>query len=128
MEIEIVPLVCSEQKNEAGEVVPASFEGFVKVKVPSFPERCRFPKQLGIGDLALSEGDPDKKVASGIANLEVVAKAAELMEPFLIGVSLKHLKTGTELKSVEDLYSFPQASPIVVEIAGDFINGFQPKN
>lgn len=119
---------------ETGEVIKhePTFEGYIKVKVPSFPERARFPKELGLESLSTAAEDADQKekLKSNLNNMEVIAKASELMQKYITEVCLRHTKVqpAVELKTVDDLYCYPAAATIIVELASEFIRGFQPKN
>jgi hypothetical protein len=118
----------ADDKEFKGPLLKDLFEGYVEVKVPSYPERLRFPKDIGLEVAAGPVSDADKeKIAGSLRQLELLAKCAEKVKPFIASVSLKHIEDGVELKSADDLYDFPDAGGLVTGLCTKFILGFLEK-
>jgi hypothetical protein len=121
----------TERKEGESPLLGTLFEGFVEVKAPSYPERLRFPKELGLESFGEKSVDEEKeRLSKSLNQMETLAKCAEKVMPFIVGVNLKVLIPNTgvdELKSAEDLYDFPQAGAIVTAICSKFLLGFLEK-
>lgn len=81
----------STTKNEAGELI---FEGSYQIEMPKFTERLKIVQEL------------DSLRESGNANTDALALAchmAELSEKYICGMNLKHVESGEEFNSFEEL-------------------------
>lgn len=58
--------------------------------------------------------------------LRPMAKTMELAKDFVERVSIKHVASGDEYTSYDDLSHDPKCSLIMVEMAGLFMRGFAP--
>lgn len=105
--------------------VPFPFEGFVELRIPTFPEKLRFPKEIGIQNFK----DLTNEEISLNDKMELIAMCAEKMKGYLESVELKYNGSGQEfnLNSVEDLYSHPEANDLMLAICLKFISGFAQK-
>jgi hypothetical protein len=101
------------------------FDGFIEIRLPSYPERLRFPKELGLDKLAGS-GDEASELSKTLQNLEMLALCAEKVKPYVSSVSLKS-KDGVELQSADDLYDYPAAGVLVAGLCTKFLSGFVEK-
>lgn len=116
------------EKDAKGPFLKDIFDGFIEVKVPSYPERLRFPKEIGLDVISGEISDEDKKKVNGaLLQLELLAKCSEKVRPFIGEVALKHKESGLELKSVDDLYDFPDAGGLVTGLCSKFVLGFLEK-
>lgn len=113
---------------EARESVPLAdlFEGFVEIKMPSYPERLRFPKEAGIEGL-IGQKNEDDKVREYLAQMDGLANCSEKIMPYINAVDLVHKPSGTKLASVDDLFCFPDAGNMVTGLCIKFISGFLEK-
>lgn len=133
MEKTFTPKVCTDHKETINDVetdVSASFKGQIKVKLMSFPERCRLPQKLGLQELQAekaSEEDKKAKLMAQMANLEFMAKAAEEIKANILAVELEELGTNQKITSVEELYCYETTGPIVMELVSKFVFGFAEK-
>lgn len=107
------------------------FEGFLEIRCPSYPERLRLPKELGIENLAPEDESKDadhrEKMERVFKNLELMALCADKIKTYITAVDLKDKTAGVELKTVDDLYDYPHASAIVAGLCSKFITGFVEK-
>lgn len=106
-----------------------AFEGYLKIKCPSYPDRLRLPKELGVENLGIEdnpEAGKKEQMQNAFKNLEVMAACAEKIRSYVVEVDLKY-KDGTELKSVDDLYDFPAAGAMVAGLCTKFLMGFVEK-
>jgi hypothetical protein len=110
-----------------GPFLSDTFEGFIEIRAPSYPERLRFPKELGIEDLSGGEDDQKEKLKRSLNQLEMLAKCAEKVKPFIIAVDLLYKPESLKLNTVDDLYDFPDAGPLITGLCTKFIMGFVEK-
>jgi hypothetical protein len=112
-----VPKECTEQDID-GVIVPASFDGSITLRIPSYPERQEF---RGIALSLLNLSDEMKASQSVKKIVEMVEKSKQ----FYIAVDLKH-KDGSEFKSFEDLSFDPRCESIMQDIAMEISKGMVP--
>jgi hypothetical protein len=128
MNLRIIPDACLVQKNEAGEDIPPAFSGHIIVELPSFPERCRFPREVGLDAHAGNVTEEKKKeFASTLQDLDFMAKVAEKIKPKIIEVCLHDIKSDEKINSVDDLYAWPDCGTIVADLCMRFLTGFAAK-
>lgn len=120
------PVVDDKGVPAVGPFLSDLFQGCIELKAMTYPERLRFPKDLGIENLVGDEGEQKQNVSKMLNQIEVLAKASEKILPLITKVELKY-KDGTELKTADDLYAFAEASSIVTGICTKFIMGFVGK-
>lgn len=125
MDLVITPTLCKEQKNEAGDLVPASFSGFVTIRLPTMPESYRFKAKYGRRSVGLNE---KSEADVAMVSLEMIADIAEEIKPFFSVVNLTEVATKKTLSTVEELYSYEPAFSIIAEVGMKFIQGFAEKN
>jgi hypothetical protein len=122
------PVKDSEGKEAVGPFLSDLFEGTVQIKAPSYPERLRFPKELGLESFSdAKEEDRKEKLMEAFNQMEMLAKAAVKVQPYIQEVKLKYLKGDIVLNSSDDLYDFPAAGPLVTGLCSKFILGFLEK-
>lgn len=102
------------------------FSGHIEIRMPSYPERLRFPKEIGIESLSES-GDDANKLVESLKNLELLAVCAEKVKPYVAGVEVTILDDGSKLASADDLYDHPGAGTLVAALCTKFILGFLEK-
>lgn len=125
MDLEIVPSICKATKDEGGQEIAPLFTGSVTIKIPSMPESYRFKAKYGKKTMGMS--GVTEKQEQAFATMELLADIAEEIQPFFMKVELKEVKSKKAIKTVDDLYSYESAFPIISEIAMMFIQGFASK-
>lgn len=123
---EKLDLTTDEEKQKEGHIpLSAQFEGVIEIRAPSYPERLRFPKEIGLD--SVMAGKDEDKVKASLNQMEMLAVCSEKVKPFINSVKLKYLEDGTELNSAEDLFDFPYAGALVTGLCTKFILGFLEK-
>ena len=113
--------------------IEPTFSGHIELKIPNFFERQEL-KSLLVGVVA-KDGEADlealqKGKMSGKVNVGAVVRGmADLVKasvPFYQAVALKHLASGKEYASFEDLSYEPAAEGILQEVAQELASGLAP--
>ena len=125
MDLEIVPSICKASKDESGAEIAPLFTGSVTIKIPSMPESYRFKAKYGKKTMGMS-GVEDKG-EQAFLTMELLADIAEDIQPYFSKVELKEVGSKKSIKTVDDLYSYEPAFPIISEVAMKFIQGFATK-
>lgn len=109
-----------------GPLLGEKWEGFIEIRMPSYPERLRFPKELGI-ESVVGTKDEDQQLRENLKQMEFLAKCAEMVQKYIVSVDLK-TKDGVEhVTSQEDLYCHPGTQDFVTGLCTRFILGFLDK-
>jgi hypothetical protein len=127
MELQIVPGICKASKDDAGADVAPLFTGSVTIKVPTMPESYKFKAKYGRRTTGMMSEDKDKG-ATAFATMELLAEIAEEIQPFFTKVELTEIATNKAVDSVDMLYSYEPAFPVISDVAMRFIQGFAEKN
>jgi len=123
MELVYTPKVCKKSVDDDGKEHPPTFEGTVKVKLPSFDERFQYldESQFNVDD------DGDVKT-SKMDQLKSVRKLVSLSVPHYVEVNLKHKESGKEYKTFDDLTYDSKCDRILTDIAVQMVSGFKAGN
>ncbi len=119
MEIEFVPSVCREE-TVAGVLRNNTFEGHIKLKVPTFDERYAFTEDCGM--VVADDGGIERKASNFTIMRNMVKNSAK----FYVSVAMKKLKDGTEYTSFDCLSADPDCDAILLEVAREVRSGFRP--
>ncbi len=111
----------------------SEFKGTVTIRSPLFHERALLPIKIGLADYAekhpgkkADEEDESAKLKEGLKQLDIMARASEHIMQFVVECDLKN-EAGEHLKTVEDLFSHPEASDLVMGLISKFVGGFVSK-
>ena len=131
MRFKIIPEACAPHKDEkSGEEKPSSFEGHIILDMPSYPVLCQKQKEATMAMAKAKEnmGKEENQFDSIARSLEATQEIFKILEPMILEVELKHLKSGTEIKSKDDFICFPYCKPIIEELCLKLMFGFVEKN
>lgn len=106
------------------------FTGFIEIRMPSYPERLRLPKEIGIENVANMASEADKdKVRQQMATMEVLAKTAEKIMTYINEVDLVYADGDevTSIKTMDDFFAFPACAGLVTGLCSKFVLGFMEK-
>jgi hypothetical protein len=107
-----VPSQCKDSKDDAGNLVPASFSGQVLVRPPTFGERCDY-----LEGVTLIEGP------EAIVNIRRAKYSVACAEKHVESVSLKRLSDGKEYSSFESLSIDGSCVVVLSDIARALMDG-----
>lgn len=93
------------------------FEGYVMIRMPKFKERLALIKGLGIST------DEKGEVGMNDDSLEKAAQLVGIAHEHVESVQLKHVESGIEFSSMDDLDMYEEGTQLIQEIAGMVING-----
>lgn len=104
--------------NYTPEKMPEGFEGTIKIKVPLARDRLKFLKEVNFkmneaGEMDISIDDAEK-----------ISKMIEIASQYVIDCSIKHIESGTEFKTFEDLESDSDLTNLCIEIGAKILGGF----
>lgn len=107
------------------------FTGSVTVKMPMYQERSQFARRVGLLDYkptnkSAEQMDDQEKIRDGLAQIDIMAKAADLAQPYIVSCDLVNTE-GMKLATMEDFFSHPGATPILTGLLTQFIGGFVSK-
>ncbi len=111
-EIDFVPRVC---KGDA-----PLFEGFVKLRLPSFDERMKYLEDAGV---VIKE---DGTVDHSLKQMSAVRKLVQFSAAHYIKVSLKKVEDGSLISNFEELTLDPDCDGILIEVASSIASGLKP--
>ena len=104
----------STSKDENGKLI---FDGTYKIEMPKFTERLKIVQELQ----AIQSADVDGKDETNA--LDVACKMGEMAEKYICGLSLKHVGSGEEFNSFEDLEYCEEVALISAEVFGHLTKG-----
>lgn len=116
----------SENLLEDGE--ECQFIGTVTVEVPPHHERSRFILDSGVGDLAtmgpMDRNNMDDMIKRANKAAEIAERSSKMVLSKVVECDLAHSDGETVLKTAEELWSHPDASPIVEGLIQKFTTNF----
>jgi hypothetical protein len=102
------------------EAFGTDFEGSITIRVPKTRERMQYIKECNFKLNQAGEMD----TADNDGMFEKIAKMIEIAERHVVKVDFKHIATGTEYKSFEDIETDSGCDAIVSEVAQKVLRGF----
>jgi hypothetical protein len=112
MEVNYIP---SQAKGES-----PLFSGSILLKAPTFDQRFEYLEISGF------QPEMDGTVESRMSQLKAIRKSVQLSKPHYISVNIKHLETGDEFKSFEEMTMNPVCDTILMEIGALMVGGIRP--
>lgn len=119
MEINFEPSVCRE-KTVDGQLVNNTFEGHIRLKVPTFDERYQFTEDCGM--VVADDGGIERKAS----NFTIMRNMVKLSQKFYVSVEMKKLADGSVYTSFDELSADPDCDGILLEVAREVRSGFRP--
>ena len=127
MELVITPTACKPTKDEAGQDVPAAFNGTITIRIPSMPESYRFKAKYGKRTVGLGMSEMSKE-QSTFVSMELLADIAEDVKGHFLKVDITDVASKKTITSIDELYCYEPAFAIIADVAMRFIQGFAEKN
>jgi len=100
-----------------------TFEGFIEMRMPTFDEKFGILEDI---ELKMTDGEVD--VSNSQSNMKTLRKAVKLSQGFYKMVALKHIKTGEEYKSFDEMTCDEKCHPILIEVGMALLGGFKMGN
>lgn len=122
MRIDFVPNIC---KGDG-----AKYSGKLVIEVPKAAERHNYIRKSGV--LAIAEkttgpqGEKESTAFDLASQYEVMTNMLVFIEKHIVGVDLKRIEDGAEIKTLDVLLSTASLEPALMELATLFIQGFEP--
>lgn len=98
----------------------AVFSGSVTLKAPSFDERFEYLELTGF------DAQSDGSVESKMRQLKAIRKSVQLSKAHYIKVDLKHLPSGAEFKSFDEMVMDPVCDTVLMEVGALMVGGIRP--
>ena len=114
MEIDYIPSQCKGEGK--------SFEGSMKIKLPSFDQKYLYMEQSGFSVNEKGEFE------SGMKQIPAIRKMVGFAKDHIISVSLKKIQSGVEFKAYDEMIYDGDCDAILIEIAMQLMNGFKVGN
>jgi hypothetical protein len=104
------------------------FSGFVEVDVPPHHERTKFVLSTGVGELA-GMGKLDREDAADVVKkatkvAEIAERSSKMVFERVTSCDLKHVDGETVITTPDDLWSHPDATPLVEGLIQKFTTNF----
>lgn len=113
---------------DAEELDNVEFTGSVTIDMPPFQERAMFPTKIGLAEYKAEKGEAEEvNLKNGLKQVEMIAKGAGEVMPYIRGCELTSKEDGTILTTTEELFCHPGAQDIVRGIISGFLFGFNKK-
>jgi hypothetical protein len=100
------------------------FKGTILIAMPAYEVRMRLPIEMGLGDMA--DMKKDASTREKLSGIEMIAKGAAVIKPFLKSCDLKN-DAGLQILTIDDMYGHPGCDPIVHGLIMAFMQGFPAK-
>ncbi len=120
-----------DQLLDAADGETCDLTGSVTVKMPLYHERSLIPKRIGLFEYKPSDEKSNEtdagKLKDALSQMEIMAKAAELLMTYVVRCDLKSADGSTVIKTTDDFFSHPDCTPLIHGLVGKFIGGFMGK-
>jgi len=104
-----------EYKPMGEEGEPSSFEGHVKIEIPTYKERLSIVRTFNIDDA--KSGDIDKA-------LQIIS----LVEKYTLEVKLSHKELKESINNLDELSYYKEGTAIINDIGKTILNGISLNN
>ena len=114
MQIEYVPTQCKGKDK--------TFEGSLKIKLPTFDQKYLYMEQSGFSVNEKGEFE------AGMKQIPAIRKMVCFAKEHIVGVDLKKIKPSMEIKSFVQMSYDSDCDAILIEVAMQLMNGFKMGN
>ena len=95
------------------------FEGVIRINMPRHKDRIKMIRDMNLNG-AIKDG---QAVVDSTNGMDSAIFMSEKMEQFIISVNVKHIESGTEIKTLEELECFSEGVALINEVGGVIFNG-----
>lgn len=96
------------------------FDGYCLIDMPGYVDRVKLIKELNF------KVDNDGNVEGDImSQMDVMEKLFDVAKKYVKEVAVKHLKSGAELKTVDELGFYANTQKVLIQVGGLILSGPQ---